>query len=208
MRRIICSFLTCLGIAFSGPTSASEPELMLPDHVGLTLHQHGLTVQKSPTLYFDGQLLIFHDSVAIRLTVIDSRSMQLVAVVPLHLSEHPHLKRVQLGDYGIELQPEVPYEWYVTESWNLNSPRSVEVTRGSIIRIDPKNLSHYRGPCGTDTMWKLIDAKIWYDAFACVNELIEAYPDDITLHDLRDELLGKCRHPYDRMPLVVCHKRW
>ena len=80
------------------------------------------------------------------------------------------------------------------------------MTRGSIVRIDSKHLNYSGGACGTDMMWKLIGANIWYDAFACVNELIEAYPDDISLHDLRDELLGKCRHPYDRMPLAPCFK--
>jgi len=36
----------------------------------------------------------------------------------------------------------------------------------------------------------LAKASIWYDAFACVTDLIETNPQDRTLRALRDKLLG------------------
>ena len=213
MKTFISSLIVSLLVGGALTSEADELQLLplVPDHVGLTFHQKGFTLQKSPTIYVDVRDIVDQtDIFSIRFTLIDSRSMRPVAEFPLNFQTYPGLQRVQLGAYGIELQPEVPYEWYVTEIFNPDPSKTFEVTRGSIVRIDPKHRSYPGGPCGTDMMWKLIDAKIWYDAFACVNELIEAYPDDLTLHDLRAELLGKCRHPYDRMPtmLAPCLRNW
>src|SRR5262245_60781780 len=221
MRIITVGPLVSLLLICSFPSRASESESSqnlqelcarpLGVWCGLTLHnQDGLTMQKFPTLYFYGLYVA-----SVRFTLIDSRSMRPVAEVPVHLLGHTHLQRIPLGDYGLELEPDVEYRWYVSEIWNsdLSMPSEtageileldLKLAEGIIVRIDPKHQNNDGRSCERDRIRTLARARIWYDAFSCVIELIEASPDDRTLRDLRDELLGQCRHPYDRMPLGPC----
>ncbi|MDF0643983.1 MAG: DUF928 domain-containing protein [Nitrospira sp.] len=197
------------------------------DRVSLELEfglhdQHGLTVQKSPSLYFyhDG-LGAWSQFISVRFILTDGRSGQPLAELPLQLSGYPGLQRINLADYGIELKSETRYQWSISGIVNWELALSKEITGpmlgamlrvamvagGDIVRISPKYLDDYGGPCTHDHVRVLRKAGLWYDAFDCANELIEASPDGMDLRDMRDELLGRCRAPYDRMPLLGCWNR-
>ena len=159
-------------------------------------YQRGLTLQKSPTIYVEVLGIPWTRFYSLRFTLVDSRSMRPVAEVPLQSQKHPDLQRIQLEDYGIEVEPYVDYRWYVSLNPNSDFLLSKETTReraklaqGEIMRIAPKSLLAYGTPCEkSDVRW-LADAGIWYDAFACISDLIEAGPGDRTFGYLRDELL-------------------
>jgi len=214
--RSVCLALSILISSFwTTSLAAYDPDWTILE-VGETLssYQEGFTMEKSPTIYVDTLGIYWTRLYSLRFTLVDSRSMRLVAEVPLLLHAHHGLERIRLRDHDIELAQDVDYQWYVSLKPNQNYRRSEEITRermklaeGQIVRIAPKNLHSYRRSCEKDNVRWLADSGIWYDAFSCVNELIEGNPQDRTLRYLRGELLGKCRDPYDGMPLVLCPRK-
>ena len=171
-------------------------------------YQKGFTMQKSPTIYVDAWGIPWTRFFSVRFTLVDSRSMRPVAEVPLCSQEHPGPQRIDLGDYGIELESDVDYRWYVSInlSSRLSEPEEMtnertKLAEGKIVRLVPKSLHAYGPPCEKSPVGWVADTRVWYDAFACVNELLEASPGDRALRYLRDKLLGKCR-AYDGMPIL------
>jgi|RhiMethySRZTD1v2_1073278.scaffolds.fasta_scaffold51215_9 uncharacterized protein DUF928 len=121
MRSFVLALSTIL-VSWSAVDIAAydfEPTTLLP------FYQKGLTTRKSPTIYFDAWGSDLGGLFSIQFTLVDSRSMRPVAEVPLDLQTYSGLQRVQLGAYGIELQPEVPYEWYVTEMFNRDRSKNL-----------------------------------------------------------------------------------
>jgi hypothetical protein len=159
---------------------------MAPDHVGFT-------VQKSPVLYF----FISHDiALPIRFTLIDSRKVTPVFDVLLRSPTRPGLWAIRLEDYHFILEEEVEYRWYVGVE-DLDFPNRESFAGGMIERVNSRLINYDGRLCDKDTVRYLWKAGIWYDAFACVTELIEANPQDRTLRELRDKLLG-----FDRGNLI------
>ena len=153
---------------------------MAPDHVGLT-------VQKSPVLYF----FISHDiALPIRFTLIDNRKVTPEVDVLLGSPTRRGLRAIRLEDYHLMLEEEVEYRWYVGVE-DLDYPYRDSFVGGMIERVDSGPLNYNGHRCDKETVRYLWKVGIWYDAFACVTELIETSPHDRTLHELRDNLIGR-----------------
>jgi hypothetical protein len=183
MRMIVPSLLASLLLVSSWPSRANDLGLvaMVPDHVGFTM-------QKSPVLYF----LISHTtSLPIRFTLIDNRMGSPAAEVFLKSPTRPGLLAIRLEDYHVILEEELEYRWYVSVIQSPDLSRYDNVAGGSIQRVNQSLVDYYGRSCDKNAVRLLREADIWYDAFACVTELIETNPQDRTLRDFRGELLGQ-----------------
>ena len=165
------------------PTNVTKLDLlaMAPDYVGFT-------VQKSPVLYF---FISPATSLPIRFTLIDIHTVSPVAEVLLKSPTHPGMWAIRLEDYHLMLEEEVQYRWYVSVIQHPELPQRDIVAGGAIERVDPYLVNYYGRPCDKGSALLSLKAGIWYDAFACVTELIETNPQDRTLRELREKLLGR-----------------
>lgn len=153
---------------------------MSPDHVGFT-------VQKSPVLYF----FISHDiALPIRFTLRDTRKITPEVDVLLGSPTRRGLRAIRLEDYHVMLEEEVEYYWNVAVE-DRDFPHRESFAGGMIERVDLRLFKYDGRRCDKDTVRYLWKAGIWYDAFACVTELLETSPHDHTLRELRDNLLGR-----------------
>lgn len=169
------------------PKNVTELTLvgMSPDHVGFT-------VQKSPVLYFFISRAI---ALPIRFTLIDNRKVSPEVRVLLRSPTRPGLWAIRLEDYHFMLEEEVEYRWYVDVE-DPADPRRESFAGGMIERVDLRLFKYDGRHCDKDTVRYLWKAGIWYDAFACVTELLETSPHDRTLRELRENLLSRGRLIY------------
>ena len=182
MRMIVPSLLASLLLVSSWSSRANALDLMamVPDHVGFTM-------QKSPVLYF---FIPRTTSLPIRFTLIDSRMGSPAAEVLLKSPTRPGLWAIRLEDYHVILEEELEYRWYVSVIQSSDLSKYDSVTGGIIQRVNQSLVNHYGRSCDKNAVRLLREADLWYDAFACVTELIETNPQDRTLRDFRGELLG------------------
>jgi uncharacterized protein DUF928 len=180
-RFIPCLLISLLVVSVSLPqANAMVLEPMAPDSVGLT-------VKKSPVLFV---FLSHATSFPIRFTLFESGKSSPAIEVPLRAPTRPGFWAIRLEDYHIVLEEDVQYRWFVTVLQDPDLPRRNIVAGGNIERVDPRLINFYGGPCDKDSVLLSQKAGVWYDTFACVMELIGANPQDPTLHELRDELMG------------------
>src|SRR5262245_17572064 len=182
MRTIIAGLLTSVLAVCSISSKAAESELMAT----APLDGIGLTVQKSPVLYY---FISNNTSVSTRFILWDPRNLPPVAEVTLKPPTHPGLWAVRLNDFHIVLEEEVQYLWFVVATRDANSHKGDIVAGGKIERVSPQFVEYNGGSCDKKVVQDLLAAGVWYDAFACVNDLIAADPEDQTLRDLQGEVL-------------------
>jgi uncharacterized protein DUF928 len=183
MRTVILGLLSSLLVLYYVSSWADEFYLdpLVPDHVGLT-------VKKSPVLYF----YISHaTSLPIHFVFVDSRRIPPVADVLLPSPTRPGYVAIRLEDYDVVLEEAVQYRWFVSVMRDPNSHASDIVAGGVIERVDPRLVDYYGSVCDRDSVLLAAKAGVWYDAFACMNKLIEANPKDRDLRDLREQFLGR-----------------
>jgi len=184
MRTIIPGLLASLLLLGSLPLHANELELMpiAPDRVGLT-------VKKSPVLYF---YISQATSAPVRFTLVDSRKgRRPVAEVLLPSPTQPGYVAIRLEDYHVVLEEGVQYQWVVLVDVKPGARGHYDppVVMGTIERVDPRSIDYDDRPCDKDAVVVFAKGGLWYDAMACLNELIEANPQDPSHRRLRSELL-------------------
>ena len=167
-------------------TDGSDPVLvaLVPDHVGLT-------IKKTPVLNW---FLSKPTTYPLKFTLIDVRS-----VTPLHEGPIPApiragIQSINLKDWGLALEPDVQYRWYISATRNPNSPSQDIVAGGVIERCEFSTcLVEMEVDLSCDRQSVLRNALrgFWYDAMACVCELIDASPSDQTLRRQRAALLNQ-----------------
>jgi uncharacterized protein DUF928 len=183
MRKIISGLLACLIIACYVLTRASELELkaIVPDHVGYTL-------KRSPVIYY---FISKPTSLPTRFTLRDPRTAHPVVDVLLKSPSHSGLWPIRFADYDIVLDPGVQYRWFVSIIQDFDS-LSKDIVAGGVIECCSEDLLFIWDArrCDKETVHAYARSGIWYDAFACVTELIEVSPEDQELRRMRNELLG------------------
>jgi len=208
MRTIISGLLGTLLVLGSLPSCANEPELgaIVPDHVRLTVEPKlmaivpdhvGLTVQKSPVLYF---YISQATSRPILFTFVDSRRIPPLYEGHLPPPTRPGFVAIRLADLHIMLEEEVQYRWYVAVKRDPKSHGSDIVAGGVIERVNPLEVGYYGHGCDQDSVLQAEKAGLRIDAFACVNELIEANPDAEALGHLRERLWRQERIQSEEVP--------
>jgi Domain of Unknown Function (DUF928) len=164
-----------------GMRGAGDPGMhvwpLCPDHTGLTIHDQ-------PVLYWYAARSL---SVPIDVRLVQhgasSPSLEAQLLPPFDSGWHS----IKLADYGIHLQPNVPYQWFVSLS---ESGRDL-VAGGTIKLVIPQE-SWSSDLVQTEKRdLPIVFAKngYWYDALAAVSDLILAEPTNAGLKEQRMELL-------------------
>jgi hypothetical protein len=167
-------------------TDGKEPEIvaLVPDHVGLT-------VKQAPSLNW---FLSKATSLPIRFTLIDIRSVKPIYEGPIPTPSHVGVQSLNLKELGLTLEPDVQYRWYISAIRNPDSPSQDIVTGGVIERCEFSTcLVEMEVDLSCDRQSVLRNALrgFWYDAMACLCELIDSNPSDQGLRRQRAHLLNQ-----------------
>lgn len=175
---------------FSGTRglTGKEPVILalVPDHVGYT-------IARQPALFW---YLSSPTSHPITLTLIDTRSIQPILHVTLSAPAQPGVQTSRLKDYGITLEQNVQYRWYVSLVMDHDAP-SRDIVTGGIIEhvIMMEGDCHLVATASKDAVHCYASAGLWYDAFAAISDRIATAPHDHTLRKQRAALLQQIDLP-------------
>ena len=154
------------------------------DHVGETL-------KKSPALYW---YLSQVTSYPIRFTFEDPRLVKPMLEVGLAPPAKPGIQTIRLSDYGIELEPQIPYSCHLSLEVDEASPSKDIHAMGIIERIPyDQAIVEGRTSCrdSRDVFCLYVESGLWYDAIQVISDLISANPRDRVLRLQRASLLDK-----------------
>ncbi len=167
-------------------TDGSDPVIvaLVPDHVGLT-------VKKAPVVNW---FLSKPTTYPLKFTLIDNR-----LVAPVHegfipTPDHQGIQSISLKDWGIVLEPDVQYRWYISAIRNPDSPSQDIVAGGVIERCEFSTClveMEVDLSCDRQSVLRNAVRGFWYDAMACLCELIDSNPSDQTLRRQRAALLNQ-----------------
>lgn len=170
-------------------TEGKDPEIvaLVPDHVGLT-------TKKAPSLTW---FLSKSTNLPLRFTLRDDRVIKPLYEGPLPTPRKPGIQTINLKDFGLTLEPEVQYRWFVSAERNKDSHSQDIVAGGIIERCEfGECLMIGANPvCDQETVVRNAERGFWYDAMACLCELIEARPADKLLRRQRAALLKQVGLP-------------
>ncbi|MCK6492991.1 MAG: DUF928 domain-containing protein [Nitrospira sp.] len=154
---------------------------LVPDHVGMTIKQR-------PAFNW---FLSKHTTLPIRFTLIDERSVHALVEHTLPPPDQAGVHAVRLDELQFSLQPNVQYRWYISIIKDAASPSHDLVTGGMVERCDFSECSVLGAStaCTRDAVLTSAARGFWYDAMACLCDLIEANPSDSALRRDRAALL-------------------
>ena len=167
-------------------TDGSDPVIvaLVPDHVGLT-------VKKAPILNW---FLSRPTTYPLKFTLIDIRLVTPLHEGPIPTPDHQGVQSINLKDLGLALEPDVQYRWYISAIRNPDSPSQDLVAGGVIERCEFRTgLVEMEVDLTSDRQSVLRNAVrgFWYDAMACVCQLIDSNPSDQGLRRQRAALLNQ-----------------
>ena len=174
---------TVSGSTRSGHTSlcgATVVVLAPTDHIGFTL-------EAQPTLYF---YLSEGADCSVELMVNDRRKVSPLLESPVKTPPKAGLHAARLADFGISLEPNVNYDWFVQVRSASGPPAPDAYAGGQIRRIAaPDGLAADLAKRGARRSATLGQRSLWYDAVAALSAEIDAAPDDALLREQRASLL-------------------
>jgi Domain of Unknown Function (DUF928) len=166
-------------------TDGDDPVLvaLVPDHVGLT-------VKKTPVLnWFLSKPTIY----PLKFTLINIGS-----ITPMHEGvipspAHAGIQSINLKDWGLTLEPDVQYRWFISAVRDPDSPSRDIVAGGMIERCEFNDCLVFSPilTCEQQSVLGNSANGFWYDAMACLCELIDANPSDQLLRRQRAALLNQ-----------------
>ncbi len=167
-------------------TDGSDPVLvaLVPDHVGLT-------VKKTPVLNW---FLSKPTTYPLKFTLIDIRSVTPLHEGPIPTPAQAGIQSINLKDWNLVLEADVQYRWYISAIRNPDSPSQDIVAGGVIERCEFSNClveMQVDLSCNQQSVVRNALRGFWYDAMACLCELIDANPSDQTLRRQRAALLNQ-----------------
>ena len=167
-------------------TDGSDPVLvaLVPDHVGLT-------IKKTPVLNW---FLSKPTTYPLKFTLIDTGLVKPIYEGPIPTPVHAGVQSLKLKDLGLALEPDVQYRWYISAIRNPDSPSQDIVAGGVIERCEFNTcLVEMQVDLSCDQQSVLRNALrgFWYDAMACLCELIDSNPSDQALRRQRAALLNQ-----------------
>ena len=201
MGRIMFSLLTSLLMVCSVSANMTDSDIDIIDPVP---QGAVFTVRKSPVLYF---YLSPATSAEIRFTLVDTRQLPPVAEFVLPSPARPGFVPIRFADHHLVLEEDVQYRWYVSVMRDPKSHASDIVAGGMIERVDPRLVDYYGQSCDLDSVPQAAKAGLWIDAFACLNELIEASPENEKLRRLRERLWRDREFNINELPGAATGRR-
>lgn len=192
MGTSMFALVATLLVLFPLSSRANEPgvvALAVPGYVGLTMTYY-------PSLCWipiDKQAV----DAAILFTLLDSRSSGPTLEIKLPSStqndKNATCHCINLKDYGIKLEPNIQYRWYISVVQNSESSSHDGVSGGLIELCDFINclmeFEEMSSQCDKDSVISRERSGVWYDTVSCLCELIEAEPQNQKLRQLLDRLL-------------------
>ena len=142
-------------------------QVLAPNHVGMTR-------RKQPTLYWYLSNLTTYP---IEFTLVDSRTISPVVETRLARPTEAGVQQIRLRDYGISLDVDVPYRWFVAVVADPSNP-SKDITAGGIIERVPYLTGIIINAANEEDPVELAKAGLWYDAVQAISAKIEASPED------------------------------
>ena len=155
--------------------------VLAPDHAGLT-------ASEQPSLYWQ---ISTATTYPVELTIMDPRQIEPVLETRLAGPIQAGLHRVRLADYGVRLDPDVPYRWYVAVVVDPDR-RAKDVLAGGVIeRVTPSQDLRQRLAAAPREQVAAVYAGdgLWYDALTAASDLVEAAPGDPAVRRERAALL-------------------
>ena len=166
-------------------TDGSDPEIvaLVPDHVGVTF-------KKTPGLNW---FLSKPTTYPLKFTLIDLRSVKPLHEGPIPTPDHHGVQSINLKDWNIALEPDVQYRWYISAIRKSDSP-SQDIVAGGMIERCEFNECLILEPvltCDQQSVGKNASRGFWYDAMACLCEMIDSNPSNQALRRQRAALLNQ-----------------
>lgn len=157
---------------------------LVPDHVAFT-------VRKDPSLCW---YLSNPTSRPVTFTLVDSRGIRPVFEESLDSPVRAGVHCIGLKQYGVELKEQEQYRWFVTLVWNPDKPSQDIVAGGMIERVPfaeacVLNMPCTQIPCEQEAVFRYAESGLWYDAIACLLDLIAQERDTRHLQRMLDHLL-------------------
>jgi hypothetical protein len=155
---------------------------LVPDHVGLT-------VKKSPVLNW---FLSKPTTYPLKFTLIDVRSVTPLHEGPIPTPSHAGVQSINLKNWGLALEPDVQYRWYISAIRNPDSPSQDIVAGGVIERCEFSTClveMEVDLNCDQQSVRRNAVRGFWYDAMSCLCDLITANQKDASLRRMRAALL-------------------
>jgi hypothetical protein len=159
-----------------GSKALPTPLALAPDHVALTAKQ-------APSLFWhiDGEPPA---SARVFFSISGPMEPKPLAEAELPRPEKAGIQRLRLEPLGIELEPDVEYEWFISLVPDVEQ-REEDITSGGVIRRVRDTGIESRNPSAI-----LYAAHgFWYDALESVSDAIAASPQDASLRAQRNSLL-------------------
>lgn len=157
---------------------------LVPDHVAFT-------IKGDPALcwYLSRQTVQ-----PVTITVVDSRGIRPILERALPSPLHAGIHCTRPREYGVEFKEQEPYRWFVTVVVDPDRPSQDVVAGGMIERISFGEACALDLPCtwtacDIDAIYRYSESGLWYDAVACLLELIDHDRDEHTLRRMLDHLL-------------------
>jgi hypothetical protein len=165
-------------------TEGKDPEIvaLVPDHVGLT-------VKQAPALNW---FLSKPTSLPIRFTLVDTRTVKPVYEGPIPTPAQAGVQSLDLKDFGLTLEPDVQYRWYISAIRNPDSPSQDIVAGGMIERCEFSTClveMEVDLSCDRPSVLRNAVRGFWYDAISCLSDLIKTDTQDASLRRMRASLL-------------------
>lgn len=154
---------------------------LVPDHVGITVKQH-------PVLNW---FLSKQTALPIKFTLIDERSIRALVEQVITPPNQAGVHAVNLEELGFTLQAHIQYRWYISVIKDENSPSRDIVTGGMIERCEFSECMVLGATtsCTQEAVRTSAATGFWYDAMACLCDLITSDPGDTGLRKQRAALL-------------------
>ncbi|MBU6482003.1 MAG: DUF928 domain-containing protein [Nitrospirae bacterium] len=167
-------------------TDGSDPVIvaLVPDHVGLT-------VKKAPVLNW---FLSKSTTYPLKFTLVDIRTVTPVHEGFIPTPDHQGVQSINLHDWGLALEPDVQYRWYISAIRDPDSPSKDIVAGGVIERCELSTClveMEVDLTCDRQSVLRNALRGFWYDAMACLCDLIDSNPSDQILRRQRASLLNQ-----------------
>jgi len=155
--------------------------VLTPDHTALT-------TRAQPTLYFYMTRPIDHP---VELTIIEEEGIEPILETRLPAYSRGGIQAIYLRDYGLVLEKDTVYRWFVTIILDPDHRSKDILAWGAIERIEvPSSLkAKLDGANEKERISLYAETGIWYDALAEICRLIESYPNDSNFRQQRASLL-------------------
>lgn len=154
----------------------------------LTPNHTGLTASGQPSLFW---YISEPAKVRVEVTLIDEASIEPLLEIAMDESDKQGVRSIRLSDHGIDLKPNVEYQWFVSIVPDEGQrSRDISAT-GMIARVEasPSLKEKLSKAEGLEKASIYAQEGLWYDALASLSELIEANPDDKALLEERISML-------------------